>query len=81
MKSRLNISIDDSLLERVKRYADKHHTSLSQLIEQYFRTLTRRQAGKENILDMLERVSPSKEETQNHSWDHYYRQRRRKYGF
>ena len=80
MKNRLNITVDDALIEQVKRYAAKHHVSLSQLIEQYFKTLTR-PAAKENILDFLEKLPKRKSTIEGDSRKAYYAQRKKKYGF
>ena len=41
MKARLNITIEENLLSTVKIYASKQHTSISELVENYFTTLTR----------------------------------------
>lgn len=41
MKSHLNLTIDDSLLKSTKRYAEKHRISLSELVEGYFKEVTK----------------------------------------
>jgi len=80
MKNRLNITIDDSLVEQAKRYAVKHQTSLSQLVEQYFKNITR-PVRKENILDFLEKMPKRKITVEGDSKKAYYEQRKKKYGF
>lgn len=35
----VNLSVDPDALERARRYADLHHTSLSQLVTDYFASL------------------------------------------
>lgn len=39
MKSRLNLTIEEPLLEAVKKYANKQNTSVSELVENYFRAI------------------------------------------
>lgn len=36
MKSRLNLTVDSSLLERVKEKADEKHLSISSIVENFF---------------------------------------------
>ena len=39
MKERLNLTIDEALIEEAKKYARKHHISLSQMVEKYLKQL------------------------------------------
>lgn len=41
MKSRLNLTIEDSLLKSTKLYAEKQHISISELVEGYFKEVTK----------------------------------------
>lgn len=52
MKGRLNITVDEKLLKGVKRYAERHNTSISRLVEEYFKRITR--PGRKNIIDLVE---------------------------
>jgi hypothetical protein len=47
MKSKLTLRLDDDLKERAKRLADERGISVSRLVEDYFRLLLRKQAGKD----------------------------------
>lgn len=38
-KKKLTLRIDERLLEQAKRYAARHHISLSELVEMFFRSL------------------------------------------
>lgn len=80
MKNRLNITIDDGLMEQAKRYAAKHKTSLSQLVEQYFKTLTR-PVRKRNIIELIKELPKPKIIVEDNMKENYYRQQKRKYGF
>lgn len=42
MKSKLTLRLDDTLKEQAKRFARDHGTSVSQLVEDYFRLLQAR---------------------------------------
>lgn len=50
MSTKLTISLDQAVIEQAKLYASKKGTSLSALVEQYFRTLTRPSSRKKKLL-------------------------------
>lgn len=45
MKSKLTLRLDDRLKERAKRLAEKRGTSVSKIVEDYFRLLLRESNG------------------------------------
>jgi hypothetical protein len=53
MKARLNLTIDQQLLEVIKSYAASKQTSVSELVETYFKTIVKPNQ-KYNILDLIE---------------------------
>ena len=53
MNTKLTLNLDKSVIERAKEYAQTKNQSLSAMVENYFRFLTRR----ENELDM--QISPT----------------------
>ena len=55
MKSRLNLTIENSLLEDVKSYAVKNKRSISDLVESYFKKVTR-PSKRKNIIDLVEKL-------------------------
>ena len=57
MKERLNLTIDAELVESMKAYAASKNMSVSELVESYFRTVTRALPGKSivDLVDGLER--------------------------
>ena len=55
MKERLNLTVDGALLEAMKAYAASKEMSVSELVESYFRSVTRPFRG-DNILDLLDRL-------------------------
>jgi Arc/MetJ family transcription regulator len=80
MKNRLNITVDDTLLEQAKRYAARHRTSLSRIVEEYFRSLLR-PARKKNILQLLNKLPKANVKTDSDLRKAYYDTRKTKYGF
>jgi hypothetical protein len=57
MKERLNLTIDAALLEAMKSYAASKEMSVSELVECYFRAVTR-PVQQNNILDLIDRLEP-----------------------
>lgn len=58
MKERLNLTIDGTLLEAMKAYAASKEMSVSELVECYFRSVTK-PVQRNNILDLVDRLEPS----------------------
>ena len=80
MKNRLNITIDEALLEQAKRYAQKHNTSVSKLVESYFTGLAR-SPRKKNILDLIDDFPKTKRPAEDYVKENYYQSQKKKYGF
>ncbi len=55
MKERLNLTIDGALLEAMKAYAASKQMSVSELVESYFRQVTK-PVQRENLLELVERL-------------------------
>jgi hypothetical protein len=55
MKVRLNLTIEDSLLGKIKHYAASKHVSVSELVEEYFKTISKA-APRKNILDLVDQL-------------------------
>jgi|GEM_PF-5562627 hypothetical protein len=60
VKERLNLTIDGVLLEAMKAYAASKDISVSELVESYFRSVTK-PVGRDNILDLVDRLEPPEE--------------------
>ena len=80
MKKRLNITVDQVLMEQAKRYAARHKTSLSQMVEKYFKSLTR-PAHKKNVIDLLNELPKPKVKVEGDLKKRYYESQKNKYGF
>lgn len=67
-------------MEQAKRYAASHQTSVSQLVEQYFKQLTK--ARKKNILQLMQELpKPKGRKPAGNLQKTYYQSRKNKYGF
>lgn len=80
MKARLNLTIDNNLLETGKAYAASKHTSLSELVEGFLKTLSR-PAKRKNVIDIVERLDQPNLDTSIDLKEQYYKERSGKYGF
>lgn len=80
MKARLNITIEQNLLMNAKRYAEKNDTSLSQLVEHYFKSLSR-SAKKKNVVQLIEKLPKPKIQLPKDLKEAYYEVQKGKYGF
>ncbi len=78
MKTRLNLTIDETLLKKVKQYAAKNETSLSELVENYFMILTKPKK-KHNIIDLVESLeAPTKISNNANLKDLFYKNQAKK---
>ncbi len=82
MKTRLNITIEESLLDKVKAYAAKENSSVSRLVEDYFKTITKKRKRK-SLLDIIDELPKPKVNLPKdfNFKEEYYKQRAKKYGF
>ena len=80
MKSRLNLTIENSLLEDVKSYAVKQKRSVSALVESYFKKVTR-PSKRKNIIELVEKLEKSTIDKNADLKDLYYKENAKKYGF
>jgi len=73
MKERLNLTIDAGLVESMKSYAASKNMSVSELVESYFRTVTR-PLSRANILDMVDQLEKPRFDVDMDLKEHYYQQ-------
>ncbi|MFT4094750.1 MAG: DUF6364 family protein [Niabella sp.] len=52
MKARLNITIEQRILNEIKKYSDRNNVSISKIVEEYFKKVTAK--PKQN--NLLERI-------------------------
>lgn len=80
MKSRLNITVEESLIVQAKRYAARNNTSLSQMVEFYFKMLGRPRRQK-NVIDIIEKLPKPSFKTNTDLKEAYYTDQKKKHGF
>ena len=78
MKARLNLTIDQSLLEDVKQYATLKNTSVSELVEEYFKVIIK--PKKKSFVELIKEL-PKPKIDENFDWkEEYYKDKMKKYG-
>jgi hypothetical protein len=82
MKAKINITIEERLLQKIKVYAQKRKISVSGIVEDYFETLLLPVHKKKNILDMVAQLNPDPKVVQeSYNKEPFYEDQRKKYGF
>ena len=80
MKERLNLTIDGELLDAMKAYAASKQMSVSELVENYFRSVTK-PVQRRNILDLVDELEKPVLDGLSPSKELFYQQQEKKYGF
>ncbi len=81
MKTRLNLTIEESLLTQIKTYAAEKQVSISELVEQYFKRLTNPDKKKKNLIELIESLPKPDIDLDVDLKKQYYEERASKYGF
>ena len=79
MKTRLNITIEDSLLDSIKVYASRNKISVSELVESYFRKITK-PVRKKSIIEMVEKLEKPDFDVNVDLKELFYKEQGKKYG-
>lgn len=82
MKSRVNLTVETSLLVQAKKYAANNNVSLSELVEQYFSGISEVKKGS----DLIEFVKSLPKTKDSYPADvdftkQYFEEKAEKYGF
>lgn len=80
MKTRLNLTIDVSLMEGIKAYAIRKNTSVSELVEDFFKSIGR-QTRRKNVLDLVKKLPEPTFKVGDDLKRAYYEIKAEKYGF
>lgn len=80
MKARLILTIEDSLLENVKNYAIKQQKSVPELVEGYFKSVTK-PSKRNNILHLTEKLDKPVLAADADLKDLFYKENAKKQGF
>ena len=81
MKAKINLSIDEKLIHKVKAYAEEKHTSVSELVEEYFRKVVEKPKKKPNLIELIESLPKPDIPLDADLKKQYYEERASKYGF
>ncbi|QNL50955.1 hypothetical protein H8S90_05020 [Olivibacter sp. SDN3] len=80
MKAKLNLSIDKQLLTQAKAYAAQKHSSVSELVENYFKTFVNK-PSKKGIVQLIESLPKPEIADQEDLKKRYLEDNAKKYGF
>lgn len=80
MKTRLNLTIDNHLLDRIKHYAASKKVSVSELVESYFKNITG-STKRKNIIDLVEKLDKPSIDPSKDLKEEFYKEKASKYGF
>lgn len=80
MKERLNLTIDGELLTAMKVYAARKEMSVSELVESFFRSVTK-PVERKNIVELMRELRKPVNSYEGDLEELYYKERAAKYGF
>jgi hypothetical protein len=85
MKKRLKLTVEEKLLEKIKKYAELQNTSLSSLVEEHFEALIKpkpKLPGRMSLVEYMQSLPKSKLEfPEDFNWkEEYYKAKAKKYG-
>lgn len=80
MKSKLNITIDQEILEQMKRYAIQQKMSISEIVENYFRAISNPKP-KNSLVEMIDKLPKPGIAANINLKEEYYKAKAKKYGF
>jgi len=80
MKTHVNLSIEKDLVKQIKAYAEKHQTSVSDLVEAYFYKVVKPKR-KSNIINLIESLEKPDIDDSIDLKKAYYEDQASKYGF
>lgn len=82
MKTRINLTVEAKLIDQIKAYAEEKNTSVSELVERYFKRLTK-PVKKNNLIEYVKNL-PKVDLGYADDVDlkkQYYEEKASKYGF
>jgi len=79
MKARLNITIDKDVLQNVKLLAEEQKTSVSEIVEHYFKAIAKPRK-KKTFIELIKEL-PKPNLPKDFNWkEEYYKDKMKKYG-
>ena len=80
MKARVNLTIEQDILSKAKKYASEVGTSVSELVENYLKNVSEK-TDTESLIDFIDRLEVPKIDENIDFKKQYYEDRAEKYGF
>lgn len=81
MKTRVNLTIDEILLDKIKHYASMHQRSVSDLVESYFRSCIDTPSHKNSFVDLVDELPAPYKQEDGDLRKRYAAENAQKYGF
>ena len=79
MKARVNLTIEESILHDTKLYAEKKGISVSEIVEEYLKVVTK-PVRRKTIIDIVEELDPANIDPKADLKELYYQEQAKKYG-
>lgn len=80
MKAKLNLTIEQDLLSKIKEYAAEHNKSVSQIVEDHFESISKVKK-KESFVEMIRKLKKPNIPEGTDFKKEYYEAMGKKYGF
>ena len=80
MKARVNLTIEEDILAKAKKYAAEVGSSMSELVENYFKNISGKK-GSESLIEYIDKLEVPKIDKDLDFKKQYYEERAKKYGF
>jgi S-adenosylmethionine synthetase len=80
MKTRINLTIEENLVQQIKSYAAKRQTSVSDLVEEYFTRIVK-PTKKKNFVEMVKSLPKHDIDKDLDLKKAFYEEQASKYGF
>jgi len=82
MKAKLNLTIEQDILDQMKQYAARQKRSISEIVEDYFRIIAASKK-KESFVDMINNLPKPPTDIDPHLdlKEEFYKAKAKKYGF
>ncbi|MEO6831990.1 MAG: DUF6364 family protein [Chitinophagaceae bacterium] len=84
MKAKLNLSIDEDVVNKAKNYAEANNTTVSEMVQEYLTTRTSRLTTEPLYIKMLSRLNAKNipiPSSNRAMYDEVYDAEAKKYGF
>jgi hypothetical protein len=79
MKAKLNLTIEEDILQKMKKYASRQKTSISEIVEDYFKTISV-QKGAKSLVEMIDNLPKPNIDDDINFKEEYYKAKTTKYG-